>query len=78
MNVMFVVTPVAEYCPCNHIQVSHERYPGTKLMLRIFRESRNDALAGGSAERYFKYVFGEVLLMLIGQIKALFPETQSY
>lgn len=47
-------------------------------MLRIFRESRNDALAGGSAGRYFKYVFGEVLLMLIGQIKALFPETQSY
>jgi hypothetical protein len=41
------------------------------LMFRIFNESRNEALAGGRTGRYFRYVFGEVLLIVIGILIAL-------
>lgn len=40
-------------------------------MFRIFNESRNEALASGRAGRYFRYVFGEVLLIVIGILIAL-------
>lgn len=40
-------------------------------MFRIFNESRNEALASGRTGRYFRYVFGEVLLIVIGILIAL-------
>ena len=40
-------------------------------MIRFFRKIRHQLLAEGSTGRYFKYAFGEILLVMIGILLAL-------
>lgn len=40
-------------------------------MFRIFRKARGDALDENRVGRYFRYVFGEVSLVVVGILIAL-------
>ena len=41
------------------------------LMIKIFRNSRKNSLTEGKTMKYFKYAFGEIILVVIGILIAL-------